>query len=141
MLHCDLLYSCGKWRIILVFTKKVVSLHAESKTSAMTDIIRKVLRNVIGGGKSCCSALLLLLALSGFAACTEDSPASPEPQNLVETRTTADSTAVGDTSAVPSGELQADTAWAGEDIYDYDGNLLIPVTEGEVTTGDAADAV
>ena len=107
----------------------------------MTDNIRKVLRNVIGGGKSCCSALLLLLALSGFAACTEDSPANPEPQNLVETPTTADSTAVGDTSAVPSGELQTDTTWAGEDVYDYDGNLLIPVTEGEVTTGDAADAV
>ena len=44
------LFFCGKWRIILVFTEKVVSLHAESKTSAMTDNIRKVLRNVIGGG-------------------------------------------------------------------------------------------
>ena len=42
---------------------------------------------------------------------------------------------------MPSGELQTDTTWAGEDTYDYDGNLLIPVTEGEVTTGDAADAV
>ena len=26
------LFFCGKWRIILVFTEKVVSLHAELKT-------------------------------------------------------------------------------------------------------------
>ena len=34
-----LLYSCGKWRIILAFTEKVVSLHPELKTSAMTDYL------------------------------------------------------------------------------------------------------
>ena len=37
--------------------------------------------------------------------------------------------------------IYARKSFIGRLTYDYDGNLLIPVTEGEVTTGDAADAV
>ena len=99
-----------------------------------------MLRNLNGGGKSLIFTLLSISLLT-LTACSEDSPASPEPQNLVETRTAADSTAVGDPSVVPDGALQVDSAWTGQDSYDYDGQLQVPITEGEVTTGDAADAV
>ena len=89
----------------------------------MTDTIRKVLRNVIGGGKSLCSTLFLLLTLFLTAACTDDSPASPEPENTANTRSVADSTAVGDTTA--SVTVEADTTWSATYSYDYDGNLII----------------
>ena len=56
-------------------------------------------------------------------ACTDDSPASPEPENLLETRSAADSTAVGDTTA--SVTVEADTTWSATYSYDYDGNLII----------------
>lgn len=89
----------------------------------MTDTIRKVLRNVIGGGKSLCPTLFLLLTLFLTAACTDDSPASPEAENTANTRSVADSTAVGDTTA--SVTVEADTTWSATYSYDYDGNLII----------------
>ncbi len=90
-----------------------------------------------GGGKSSCFAQLLLLTILIFAACTDDSPASPEPENLIETRSAADSTAVGDTTASVTAEV--DTTWAATYTYDYDGNLILDSDEPQ--DGDVDEAL
>ncbi len=90
-----------------------------------------------GGGKSSCFAQLLLLTILIFAACTDDSPVSPEPENLIETRSAADSTAVGDTTASVTAEV--DTTWAATYTYDYDGNLILDSDEPQ--DGDVDEAL
>ena len=72
-----------------------------------------------------------------FAACTDDSPASPEPENLIETRSAADSTAVGDSTA--SVTVEVDTTWAATYTYDYDGNLILDSDEPQ--DGDVDEAI
>ena len=114
-------------------------MQAEPKMKTMNKHSIVMLRKLNGGGKSLIFTLLSLPFLT-LTACSEDSPASIEPQNFIETRSAADSTVVGDSSAVPSVQLQVDTAWAGQKTYDFDGKLVTPNTEGEATTGDAADA-
>ena len=74
----------------------------------------ELLRNVIGGGKSWPSTLLFPLAFLAFTACTEDDPASAEPETLVDTRTPSDSIAASEDSLVHIGGITIDTAWAGE---------------------------
>ena len=103
----------------------------------MTNNLRNLLINVIGGGKSSCFAQLLLLTILIFAACSDDSPASPEPENLIETRSVADSTAVGDTTA--SVTIEADTTWSATYSYDYDGNLILDSDEPQ--DGDVDEAL
>ena len=104
----------------------------------MTNNLRNLLINVIGGGKSSCFALFLLLTIFIVAACTDDSPASPEPENLIETRSAADSTAVGD-SATTSVTAEVDTTWAATYTYDYDGNLILDSDEPQ--DGDVDEAI
>ena len=104
----------------------------------MTNNLRNLLINVIGGGKSSCFALFLLLTIFTFSACTDDSPASPEPENLIETRSAADSTAVGDT-ATTSVAVEVDTTWAATYTYDYDGNLILDSDEPQ--DGDVDEAI
>ena len=72
-----------------------------------------------------------------FAACSDDSPASPKPENLIETRSAADSTAVGDTTASVTAEV--DTTWAATYSYDYDGNLILDSDEPQ--DGDVDEAI
>ena len=62
-----------------------------------------MLRNVIGGGKSLGFTFLLFLALTAFAACSEDSPATPNN----DTRTIA-----ADSTGGLAINLKGDTAWA-----------------------------
>ncbi len=104
----------------------------------MTNNLCNLLINVIGGGKSSCFAQLLLLTILIFAACTDDSPVSPEPENLIETRSAADSTAVGD-SATTSVTAEVDTTWAATYTYDYDGNLILDSDEPQ--DGDVDEAL
>ena len=78
------------------------------------------------------------LATTLFTACSDDSPASPEPENLIETRSAADSTAVGD-SATTSVTAEVDTTWAATYTYDYDGNLILDSDEPQ--DGDVDEAI
>ena len=64
-----------------------------------------MLRNLNGEGKLLIFTLLSSLILT-LTACSEDSPASIEPQDFIETRSAADSTAVGDPSVVSDGHCR-----------------------------------
>ena len=66
---------------------------------------KRMLKNVIGGGKSLGFTFLLTLALTAFAACSEDSPATPNN----ETRTLP---SAADSTGTLAINLKADTAWA-----------------------------
>ena len=110
-------------------------MQAEPKSEKTMRYITNVLKYVIGGGKSCASTLLYPLALLLLPACNEDTPVSPDPENLIETPA-ADSTAVGDSIFV-------DPAWGDTIDYNFDGNgeVTIPVSGGDVEEGDAGEAV
>ena len=95
---------------------------------------KQMLRNVIGGGKSLGFTFLLTLALTAFAACSEDSPAAPNN----ETRTlpsTADSTG---TLAI---NLKADTAWADTiDVsFDVDTTTTVTITVPDSITSKSCE--
>ena len=96
---------------------------------------KRMLRNVIGGGKSWTSTLLLLLAFLAFSACNEDTPVIPDSENLIETPA-ADSTSVGDSIFV-------DPAWADTIDYNFDNDaeLNITIPDGTPEEGDAGGAV
>ena len=68
-------------------------------------LAKQMLRNVIGGGKSLGFTFLLTLALTAFAACSEDTPAAPNN----ETRTLP---SAADSTGTLAIQLTADTAWA-----------------------------
>lgn len=104
----------------------------------MKDI--KLLKSVIGGGEFRPSALLLLLSLSLFTACTDDTPASQEPEKLSDTRTATDSTVVSSGKSAVS----VDSTWADTLDFDFNGRpvgsvtLTLPDVPEE---GDAGEAV
>ncbi len=57
---------------------------------------------------------------------------------MIETRSAADSTAVGD-SATTSVAAEVDTTWAATYTYDYDGNLILDSDEPQ--DGDVDEAI
>jgi len=93
------------------------------------------LTRLIGGGKNCYTALCLC-TLALLCACSEDTPDTYPPDTL-NTRTIADSTTA--TGQGPS-VVEADTAWAGINEYDFDGRPVITIPDS-VPVGDAGDAV
>jgi len=82
---------------------------------------KQMLRNVIGGGKSLGFTFLLTLALTAFAACSEDSPAAPNN----ETRTL---TSAADSTGTLAINLKADTAWADTIDINFDADTSSVVT-------------
>ena len=82
-------------------------------------LIVKMLRNVIGGGKPLGFTFLLFLALTAFAACSEDSPAAPNN----DTRTIA-----ADSTGGLAINLKADTAWADTIDINFDADTSSVVT-------------
>ena len=84
-------------------------------------LIARMLTNVIGGGKSLRFTFLLTLALTAFAACSEDSPAAPNN----ETRTLP---SAADSTGTLAIQLTADTAWADTIDINFDADTSSAVT-------------
>ena len=84
-------------------------------------LIVKMLRNVIGGGKSLGFTFLLTLALTALAACSEDTPAAPNN----ETRTLP---SAADSTGTLAIQLTADTAWADTIDVSFDVDTTTTVT-------------
>ena len=97
-------------------------------------LIARMLTNVIGGGKSLRFTFLLTLALTAFAACSEDTPADNDNQ----TRTTPP--AADSTSAIT---MKADSAWADTlDVsFDVDTTTTVTITVPDsITSKNAQEA-
>ena len=98
-------------------------------------LIVKVLRNVIGGGKSLGFTFLLTLALTALAACSEDTPAAPNN----ETRTLP---SAADSTGTLAIQLTADTAWADtiDVIFDVDTTTVTITVPDSITRKSAQEA-
>ena len=96
-------------------------------------LIARMLTNVIGGGKSLRFTFLLTLALTAFAACSEDSPAAPNN----ETRTLP---SAADSTGTLAIQLTADTAWADTiDVsFDVDTTTTVTITVPDSITRKSA---
>lgn len=96
---------------------------------------KQMLRNVIGGGKSLGFTFLLTLALTAFAACSEDSPAAPNN----ETRTLP---SAADSTGTLAIQLTADTAWADTiDVsFDVDTTTVTITVPDSITRKSAQEA-
>ena len=100
----------GKQKSKTTEMKHNPTTHSPHLRQLLQLIVNQWLTRRIGGGKFCCSPLLLLLPLlTTLGACTTD-PVDPE---TYDTRTVTDST-----NAAGSITVVVDTAWAGE-IYQY----------------------
>jgi len=135
------------------------SERSQEKSSALCNLNKKTPRTAIptllhqafaSCGRVLCIVCLLLACC--LTACEREQHEGLPPEDLLTTRTAADSTAAGDSVRVPVPGLAVDTTWAGENSYDFDGRptsdsvqqgngvLHLP-NDGEAETGDAVDAV